>query len=117
MSLQDITEPGKLNITITAGTSFHKELILKDASGTVIDLTGYTGYAQIRKGSRQNLLATFTVTITAIEGKVELDLSKTETAGLSGPAKWDLILESGPSDSHLVVEGDVEVIKSITVVP
>ena len=72
------------NLYIDQGTDYSITVDCTDSAGEVLDLTGYTAAAQMRKtyGS-SSISATFTTTITPSTGKVKLELTDTQTTGLT----------------------------------
>lgn len=59
------------------------DLIFKDDTGTAIDLTDHTAYAQVREFPESPvLLESFTCQVTAETGKVSLSLSSEQTKRL-----------------------------------
>lgn len=84
------------------GQTYEKEWTFEQ-SGTPINLTGYTGAAQIRDKDG-NLLADLTtanggIVITGSQGKVKLVMTPTITGGVPAtdetPHTWDIELTSG----------------------
>lgn len=116
MPLSALSEPARLDLKIVTGDSFSRTLrFLSD--GAPVDLTGYTGRAQVRDRPAGKLLATFTVTIpTPTNGEVIIALDTTATRGLAAGV-WDLELDAGPTATHTVVQGAVKVLADITVAP
>ncbi len=95
-------QTAKRPLEFVQGQTYEKEWTFEQG-GTPIDLTGFTGAAQIR-GKDGNLLADLTtvnggVVITGSEGKVKLALSPTVTGGVpptdDSPHDWDIELTSG----------------------
>lgn len=102
---------------MVAGDSFTRSLILKESDGTLIDLSGLTGRAQIRvRAGSPTVLADFTVSIpTPANGEVIFSLTTIQTRALPGCAVWDLELDGGDTNTHTVVAGDVTVTPDVTV--
>ena len=114
MPLEDLTQPAKLDLTIVSGDSFSREIIVEENDGTPIDLTGLTGYAQIRTRAGGGLLADFTVVIVPLEGKITISLDTTQTAALPGKGVWDLELNGGATNTHTIVTGCICVLPDVT---
>lgn len=74
------------NLHITQGATFRKVFVFK-SGGAVVDLTGYTGRAQIRTSAASlTVICDLTtenggITINGPQGMVSLYISPTETAG------------------------------------
>ena len=105
------------NLFIDQGTDFSIVVDVTDATGSVLDLTGYSAAAQIRKtyGS-SSASATFTTsTGTPSQGKVTLSLTDTQTSGLSsGRYVYDLDITSGSGVKTRVVEGQAIITPGVT---
>ena len=105
------------NLFIDQGTDFTVTVDVSDATGGVLDLTGYSTAAQIRKtyGS-SNVSAIFTKTTgTQSQGKVTMSLTDTQTSGLSaGRYVYDLNITSGAGVTTRVVEGQAIITPGVT---
>tara|TARA_B100001248_G_scaffold214673_1_gene169292 strand:- start:1324 stop:1659 length:336 start_codon:yes stop_codon:yes gene_type:complete len=105
------------NLFIDQGTDFSIVVDVTDATGSVLDLTGYSAAAQIRKtyGS-SSASATFTTsTGTPSQGKVTLSLTDTQTSALSsGRYVYDLNITSGSGVKTRVVEGQAIITPGVT---
>ena len=66
----------KANITIDQGTSFSTSIDVTDENGNIVNLTGFTGAAQMRKHYTSTAQTAFTVSITAATGVVALSMSE-----------------------------------------
>lgn len=97
--------PGKLDLNAQQYERFTKTFILKDSNGAVMNLTGYSYKAQIRKGYDTAVAAAdFGVTIAPLSGQVELSLTSAQTGALVGDIfYWDLQqTEPGGNVSYLL---------------
>lgn len=104
------------NITIPGGADFQQTFFLESIANTPLDLTGYTGYAKLKKSPASlNTSATFAVSFpSAINGKVKISLGSTITSKLRpGRYCYDILLDSGTSKTR-VVEGSALVTAGIT---
>ena len=72
----------KANLTIDQGSSFSTSIALTDNDGVALNLTGYTGAAQLRKHYTSSTAVTFTVTIDALNGEVGLSLTSTQGSAI-----------------------------------
>ena len=104
------------NLFIDQGTDFSVTVDVSDTDGSVLDLTGYTASAQIRKTyTSSNVSATFGTSISASAGQVTLSLADTVTAGLNpGRYVYDLNIESSGGQTTRVVEGQAIVTPGVT---
>ena len=84
------------NLYIDQGTDYTITVDVTDFAGDILDLTGYTATAQMRKTySSSSLSATFTTSISAVAGQVTISLTDTQTSALeAGRYVYDLNIES-----------------------
>ena len=104
------------NITIPGGADFNQTFFLESVANTPLNLTGYTGYAKLKKSPASlNTAATFTVSFTGnIAGKVKISLGSSITSTLRpGRYCYDILLNSGTAKTR-VVEGSALVTAGIT---
>ena len=98
------------NLFIDQGTDFEVVVDVNDATGSVLNLTGYTSVAQIRKtyGS-SNVSTSFTTNHgTASEGKITMSLTDTQTANFSPSLlKYDVLLTNPSGLKEYYLEGDI----------
>lgn len=110
-------ETAKYNLTIKAGATYTKEFTLTDANGAPLNLTGYTAHAQIRTAHNGELLASFGTSTGGATGKFTLSLTAAQTLALASMSGvYDVMLVSS-GNTLCPVEGQVEILPSITVVP
>ena len=82
------------DLIVIQGQTVDFQFVLKDASDTVIPLSGYTAAASVRDNAG-DLVISMTASITAEEGLVVLSLTDTQTKTLPiGTLYWDLALTS-----------------------
>ena len=95
------------NIYIDQGSDFTTTISLTDSNGDVLNLTGYTALAQVRKShGSTTIAATFTTVLTADAGQLALSLTDTVTAAMdSGRYVYDVLLTDGSGDKTRVLEG------------
>ena len=105
--------PGQYNIeNLYVGASWDLLGILRDSTGTGINLTGYQLAASIWSNQRTTKYADFTIDVLNVTtGQIRLGLSDTTTASL--PASegrigfWDLLLTEPSGRSYYWLRGDV----------
>ena len=104
------------DLSVKQGETFNQVLIFKDPDGTVMDLTGFTGYCQVRPDpDSDDLTATMTVAITAADGKVVLSLSAATTAAIpTGSYAYDFAMKSSGNDVRYYIGGKFCVLPSVT---
>ena len=105
----------KANIVVDQGTTFTTSIYLTDDDGVAIDLSGYTGRSQIRKHYTSSNSLSFTVTLTANQGMVTLDLTSTQTSALTaGRYVYDVEVVSSANVVARIIEGNVTVTPEVT---
>jgi len=104
----------KANLLIDQGSDFSTTVNITDNDGNGIDLTGYTGAAQMRKHYTSSNAVTFSVSINPGLGAVTLSLTNTQTANIvAGRYVYDCELTTGNTVSR-VLEGIVTVTPQVT---
>jgi ribosomal protein S11 len=105
----------KANIVIDQGTSFATTIDVTDEEGNIVDLTGFTGAAQMRKHYTSSTFYAFTVSITAATGEVTLAMSANVTNNVApGRYMFDCELNDGTGTISRLVEGIVTVTPGVT---
>ena len=95
------------NLYIDQGTDFSVTVDVTDTAGDILNLSGYSATAQIRKTySSSSVSASFATSIAESTGQVTLSLTDTQTTGLSaGRYVYDLNITSGGGVTSRVIEG------------
>ena len=105
----------KANLIIDQGSTYSTLINITDENDVAIDLTGYTGAAQIRKHYSSTANTPFAVVISASDGAVALSLSANQTSSLlAGRYVYDVELTSAGGVVSRVVEGIVTVTPQVT---
>ena len=105
----------KANLFVDQGATFATKLVLNDADGVPVDLTGYTASGQIRKHYTSSNATNFTVSLTASTGSVVLSLSANATANLiSGRYVYDVEMVDTSGNVSRIIEGIVTVSPNVT---
>jgi len=100
-------DPGTYNITLYRRNDWSKEFTLKDSTGSVVDLTGYSVASELWTIDRAKKWVDVTTAITdATGGKVTMSLTDTQTADLPDTSYYDLKLTTGDI-SNLWLQGTV----------
>jgi hypothetical protein len=106
------------NLVIYTGTDFDQTFVLEDSqSNSVMNLTGYSGCAQLKRYESSSKTADFTVSFAndRTTGRVTLSLSATDSATIKpGKYFYDLLLNSPTGTTTRVIEGTALVKKSVT---
>jgi tRNA threonylcarbamoyladenosine modification (KEOPS) complex Pcc1 subunit len=107
------------DFVLKQGETFQKEMVWKDNTGAIIDITGYTARMQLRVNASDAAAAVSMttengkITITGADGKITLNLSASETAALSGSFLYDLEIVNGSTVTRLL-QGRIKVDPEIT---
>jgi hypothetical protein len=108
------------DITIEQGATWRTTLTVKDSTGAVVDLSGYTARMQIRPSveSTTVLLELATadgITITGPAGQIALVISAAATTGIAWTgAVYDLELTAPGGDVTRLLQGRVAVDREVT---
>lgn len=113
--------PDPVDIKIYRGATWVLQIVLKDANGQPVDITGYTPKMEIRKVSDNTLVETPAPTVISAAGGIfEFRLTGAETLLMTLTPPWgteklayDNWLLSG-SENVAIFEGNVRVAKNIT---
>ena len=107
---------GIYDIVIDQGADFAVQLDLAN-DGTAVNLTNFTGRAQLRPTpTASELAATFTITfVDRANGRLKLELANATTAGLTpGKYFYDLELISGAGAVTRTLQGVARVTPNVT---
>lgn len=113
-------EPGVLNLYLFRDRHFQKTILFKDQhTQEAINLSGYTGKAQIRTTKNSGtLLEEFAVAILGAEGKVVLSLTDAEVTAMNlnpgTSAYWDLVLTDSVNKRLPYLAGTVSMEETVT---
>lgn len=108
------------NLVIDQGTTFSLTVTVSDANENVMDLTGYTVRAQLRKSYGSTSYTSFTVALSEdpTDGQLTISLNDTQTSGLkSGRYVYDIEIVSPVvegSEVTRVLEGIITVTPEVT---
>lgn len=105
----------KANLIIDQGTSYSTTIDIQDEYGSAINLTNYTGAAQMRKHFTSSNSVSFTVTLGGEDGTLTLALTANATANIvAGRYVYDVELTSSSGEVSRVLEGIVTVTPNVT---
>lgn len=106
----------KANLVIDQGADFETTVNVSDDNGDPVNLTGYTGAAQMRKHYSSNTSYAFTVTNTAEYGEVKLAMTAAATANIAaGRYVYDCeLLDTNTGKTSRLIEGIVTVTPQVT---
>ena len=104
----------KCNIDIDQGSDFEAVFDIKDDNNQYVDLTGYTGAAQMRKYYTSNTAYNFQVSIDTV-GIVTLSMNSANTVTISaGRYVYDCEVTSSSNVTSRILEGIVTVTPGVT---
>lgn len=108
----------KANIVIDQGTDFSTTLTIRGTDGTILNLTGYTAAAQLRKHYTSQTATNFSIEFEAprTNGQLTIKLDRNTTANLeSGRYVYDLeILDTSANTKSRLIEGIATVTPQVT---
>ena len=108
-------QPGTYNITLQRRADYSVLLQFKDSTSTVINLTGYTAYAQVWNEDRSTKYADFAVAYTSrTNGQITISLTDTQTATFIDELRYDVLLEDGSGNREYYLEGAIFVSQGYT---
>jgi hypothetical protein len=108
-------QPGTYQILLQRRADYSILLQFKDSTGTAIDLTGYTVYAQAWDKNRTTKSADFGITYTdRVDGKVTISLTDTQTTTFPDQLYYDVLLEDGSGTREYYLEGTIFVSEGYT---
>ena len=103
-------------MTVQRRADFSLQLVFKDSTGTVINLTGYTVYAQCWDEGRNIKYADFAITYTSrVLGKVDISLTDVQTATFeTNTLYYDVMLEDSNGLREYYLEGVITMSEGYT---
>jgi hypothetical protein len=105
----------KANLQIDQGTDFAITIDVTDNDNEVVNLTGYTGAAQMRKHYTSSAQTSFSVSVSNTFGQVTLSMNSATTATITpGRYVYDCELISSANVVSRLVEGIVTVTPQVT---
>ena len=107
--------PGTYNFTLQRRADYSLDLQFKDSNGSVIDLNGYTAYAQAWNEKRTKKSADFTIVYTnRSNGQIKISLTDTQTATFPDELRYDVLLENASGEREYYLEGIIFVSQGYT---
>lgn len=110
----------RANIIIDQGADFSTTITVRDTDGNIKDLTGHTGYGQIRKHYLSETAYDFVIEFQnpRSSGQVTLKMSRAETEKIEpGRYVYDVELTDANDIRTRLVEGIVTVTPQVTKIP
>jgi Lhr-like helicase len=107
--------PGTYNFTLQRRADYSLDLQFKDSNDAVVDLTGYTVYAQAWNEGRTTKYADFSVAYTnRTNGQITISLTDTQTATFPDELRYDVLLEDSGGTREYYLEGIIFVSQGYT---
>jgi hypothetical protein len=105
----------KANLDIDQGSTFQTTINVTDDNDDIVNLTGYTGIAQMRKHYTSTTSYSFTVSISPSIGTVTLAMTANATANVTaGRYVYDCELTDTNGAVTRLIEGIVTVTPQVT---
>lgn len=105
----------KSNIVLDQGSDFIVTISVKNLNENIVDLTGYTGEAQIRKYFTSSTFYSFDVNIVPQFGEVSLSMSANTSESITpGRYLYDCELTSPSGIKNRIVQGIVTITPQVT---
>jgi len=108
--------PGTYNMTVQRRSDHSVPIVLKDNSGTAINLTGFTVAAQVWDESRSTKYADWAITYTDRgNGIIDMNLADTDTANFTPDILfYDVLLTEPGGNKNYYLEGKLFVSEGYT---
>jgi len=109
-------QPGTYNMTVQRRADFSVQLQFKDSSGAVINLTGFTVYAQCWDQGRNIKYGDFAVTYTnRVNGIIDISLTDVQTATFeTDTLYYDVMLVGSNGIREYYLEGVITMSEGYT---
>lgn len=105
----------KANLDIDQGSTFRTTINVTDENDDIVNLTGYTGVAQMRKHYTSSTSYSFTVSISPSIGTVTLSLTANATSNVvAGRYVYDCELTDTNGAVTRLIEGIATVTPQVT---
>jgi hypothetical protein len=105
----------ELDLVIDQGTDFSTDILMIDEYDNNIDLTGYTGAAQMRRFHTSNTYYSFTVSTNVNNAVITLSMTSNTTNTIpDGRYLWDCEIINASGTKSRLREGIVTVTPQIT---
>ena len=105
-----------INLVLDQGVDFEATFTIKNENGSALNLTGYSGAAQLRKHPEASKSTAFTVTYpNRVNGQIKVAMTDTVTATIEGGRYvYDLVLTSPNDYKTRPIQGNLLVIPGVT---
>ena len=105
-----------INLVLDQGVDFEATFTIRNENQSALNLTGYTGSAQLRKHPEASKSTPFTVTFpNRVNGQIKVAMASTITTTIEGGRYvYDLVLTSPNAYKTRPIQGNVLVIPGVT---
>lgn len=105
-----------INLVLDQGVDFEATFTIRNESASALNLTGYTGSAQLRKHPEASKSTPFVVTFpNRVNGQIKVAMASTITSVIEGGRYvYDLVLESPNAYKTRPIQGNLLVIPGVT---
>ena len=108
--------PAVKDFVVQRNADFPIRLTIKDSTGTAINLTGFTGAAQVYNKDKSTKFADWTVAYTdRVNGIIDISLSDTDTANFTPSILfYDVLLTEPGGSKNYYLEGKLFISEGYT---
>jgi hypothetical protein len=107
--------PSNYDLVLYRGDYFNTSVVIKDSTGSVINLTGYTAKCSIKSSFSASSSFDATCTVTAVSGLVEIMFPSSVTEDIAaGSYVWDFQVTNPSGNVRTYLAGDVIVYDEVT---
>lgn len=107
--------PSNYDLVLYRGDYFNTSVVIKDSTGAVINLTGYTAKCSIKSSFSAVSSFDATCNITAVQGLVEIMFPSSVTEDITaGSYVWDFQVTNPSGNVRTYLAGDVTVYDEVT---
>ena len=105
----------RANLVIDQRAAFSAEISVTDDNSDVVNLSGYTANAKMKKWYTSSNSVSFSTAINATAGLVTISLTTVQTANIEfGRYVYDVVIHNANSVSTKIVEGIATVTPTVT---
>ena len=105
-----------INLVLDQGVDFEATFTIRNENGSALNLTGYSGAAQLRKHPEASKSTPFVVTFpNRVNGQIKVAMASTVTSAIEGGRYvYDLVLVSPNAYKTRPIQGNLLVIPGVT---
>lgn len=104
-----------VQLSVIQGETFQQDIVLTDADGTALDLTGFSGRGTVKSAAGTTIATLDVIVYDDDAGLVTIGLSAATTAALTaGVYSYDVEVYAGTEQVYKPIHGTFTVISEIT---